>query len=178
MLRLHIERYESRKGFFQKLEYGLKARLFCPALELQTIRNHNLGRTVMYEVPEVEAHKREAQRAHDRFENRSVFSSKEPGGIFSDLASEIYHNAKAYFCFTVTVADAIEGISITCPDLNTLVECERDIQSAFDALEQSVQNALAFETGRQQVFAPDGTEEPEGVQPADWGNPQRWFTHR
>ncbi len=166
-----------QQSLFRTIEYVLQVTIVCTADDLNTLTEHGLHHNQLFVVPEVETHQQNARQAFERADNRSVFDPKAAAGMFTDHAAGLIHLARAKLAFAVTVADAIEGTTIICRDLREMVRCERQITDAFDELHQDLENVLAFTTDREQVLAPEGAEEPDGIAPANWANRQNWWRH-
>lgn len=168
-MNLQFQRQQERTAFGSR-EYILHALLICSGEQLHLIKDHRLDRKILFAIPEKEHFRQRAEAAFDRADNRSVFSHKDAGKMFTDQLAGLVHAARAGCAFAVTVADAINGVSIRCPDLLEVLDCERQIAAAFDELYRDLENAYAFSVSREQILVPDGIDEPPGPPPADWGN--------
>jgi hypothetical protein len=155
-------------------EYVLAVNLVCTPEELTAITDHRLTRQALFAVPERDAHHEQADRAFARSDARANLRFGEASKLLLDTLAGLYHAVCAHTAYTLTVADAIAGTTVRCPDLFELLGAERSITEAFDTLDRTVHDALAFTYGREQILTPDGTEDPVGVPPAHWSNPQRW----
>ncbi len=167
-----------RRSFFGAIEYMLHVTIIVDANEEQTIVQHGLTRNELYALPEIETHLENAQRAFSRADKRSLLRTSDAGKMVIDTIAGLVHVSRAKLSYVLTVADALVGTTITCRDLRQLVTCEETITSAFDKLNEDIENAIAFATGREEVFAPENAPEPEGLPPAAWGNRQQWWRAR
>ncbi len=168
-MQLLLQRTQERTMFGSR-EYVLHVTLICTAEEFELVVDHGLSETQLFAVPEVENHQQQADRAFQRSDVWSPFNAKEARQLLSDSLSGLTHTMRAKLAFVLTVADAIDGTSISCPNLRELVDCEREITDAFDDLNEDVQDALHFATDREQVFTPDDTDQPDGPPPATWAD--------
>ena len=165
---------DQRRPFRQAITYILQVTIVCNAQELAIIREHGLLNNQLFVVPEQQVHRDAVDAAFERADSRPVFHSASAAKMFADHFSAAVHAIRARHCLSVSVADALDGTTIECPNLHELIACEYQISTAFDELYRDVANALAFSLAREQVLEPDDVEEPEGPPPADWANRQRW----
>lgn len=162
------------RSIWRRPEYVLNVTLIGEPDELQIITDHRLDRSLLFSVPEREHFRERATAAFERSDNRSIFRTAGAVGLLADNAAALINGLRARLGLTLTVADAIDGVSIRCPDLHELLETETAITTAFDKLAEDVEHALAFATAREQVLVPENDPAPEGVQPAQWGNHHHW----
>ena len=157
--------HDQRRTRSGAIEYVLHATLICNPIALEIIEEHGLKKKTLFEVPEVDAHRQQAQQAFDRSFDRSIFKSQDAGKIIIDNLTGAVHFARSKLAFSITVADALSGTSISCPHLDEIVACERQISEAFDALYRDVTNAMNFSTRQEHVLAPDGDEDMTIINP-------------
>ena len=167
-----------RRSIFGAMEYVLNVTLVCDADDLQVIRDHRLGHIKLFALPEIETHRDRADRAFARGDMRSLFQPADAGKLIVDTIAGMFHAARSKFAFAVTVDDAINGTTITCPDQFQLLACEEEITAAFDDLNRHLDDARAFSVGREQVLVPDDVDEPAGPPPAAWADRHTWWRPR
>jgi len=164
-----------RRTLFGSSEYITDISLLCTATERQVIADHRLDRIQLFAVPEIEINQQRSMQAFERSDARSVFFSNDAGKLLIDILAGLIHAARSRMAFSVTVADAIAGTTIRCSDLFQQLEAEQQINAAFDDLHRTVENALAFSIGREQVLVPEEADETNAITPARWANPQDWW---
>ena len=156
---------------FRKVKYVLHLNLVCTPDEVAIIHRHRLHETVLYEVPEIETYRTQATRALMASDARSCFNPHGAKDMMSDLASSAYYTIAAWSSYSLTVADLLAGTTVTCLSLFEQLECEEIITSQLDDLDQTVQDALAFDVGREQILEPDDQTDQAGVPPHRWARP-------
>lgn len=177
MMELLTQRHR-RRSLFGSSEYTTDISLLCTAAERQVIADHRLDRIQLFAVPEIEINQQRSIEAFERSDARSVFFSYDAGKLLIDILAGLFHAARSRMAFAVTVDDAIAGTTIRCSDLFQQLEAEQQINAAFDDLHHTVEDALAFSIGREQVLVPEDVDEPDGLPPANWADRRQWWRER
>ncbi|MGH1419410.1 MAG: hypothetical protein ACRBCJ_11185 [Hyphomicrobiaceae bacterium] len=163
-----------RTSFGHPIVYILDVTIATTVEERCLIKDHHLGKTTLYAVPEIVTNQDRATTAFQRSDNRSCISSSDTPRLIADIVSALFHMMRANFGYRITVNDAISGTRVLCADLYELLDLETAITTNFDELDRDVQNALAFTIGREQILIPETNEELTTTPPAYWADHHRW----
>lgn len=155
----------------RKVKYVLHLNLVCTPDEVAIIHRHRLHETVLYEVPEIETYRTRATRALMAGDARSCFNPRGAKDMITDFATSAYYTVAAWSSYSLTVTDVLAGTTVTCLDLYQLLDAEETITSQLDDLDRTVQDALAFDVGREQILEPDDHADQDGVPPHRWARP-------
>ncbi len=166
-MRLLLHRSQHRT-VFRQLRYTLDVTLVTSQEERRVIKAHRLYEQSAYIVPEALEFDRRATAACERERSLSPLRTKDSGAIIKADIAALYFWLRARTAFHVTVADMCNSIVITCTNMPQLIACENEITATFDELKVTVDNALTFETGREQILAPDAEADPDITPPAAW----------
>ena len=172
-MQLMLQR-NARPGRGRRLTYILYVSLLPDEAEHDIITRHRLGQTELFAIPEIELHLRQATDAFERSVNNDCLTEDGAKQFIANTASALYHNVVAWCGTRVLVRDALQGTTITCPDVYELLECERKIAEAFDKLDSTVRDVLAFDVGREENHLPDTDDRPTGTPSRAWANHFQW----
>ncbi len=169
-MRLRLHRSATR-SLFGSVEYHLTVELFTSRQEADVIAAHRLTEHTVYIVPEALEYQRRTNAALER--DRSLSAWRDGGAVVRSNLTAFYFWLRTRLAFSVTVASMMQGTIINCTNLEQLLACERELIAAFDTLKLSVDDALAFDQGREQLLAPDAEDDTERAPPATWRPNQR-----
>jgi hypothetical protein len=87
-------------------------------------------------------------------------------GVWVETGRHLTLTTRALLAFRITVGDLVRGVSIENRNLMAMMEIERVLVTAIDALDTTVAAALGFERTSEDVLAPG--EDDNGITPARW----------
>lgn len=165
---------DQRRASLRKRYYCLNVTIICEPEERIAIEEHRLLNDPIYIAPDVAEHQQRAADAFEQADGRTLFDATGAKRHFGDYVTGLVHTFQSWRGLTVTVADALAGVTIECPHLRELVLCEAEITTNFDVLSVDVENAIAFASGREQLLTPENAPEEAGLPPAAWPHPHQW----
>ena len=171
-MELILQRDLRRRWF--ATQYILHITFVLDEEELRPATLNNLTNYTLYQPPTVQTYEHDAERAFNRCRQNKWTSIADTEQGLIDLTAAVFHRSRSFFSFRLTLADAVAGASVGCPDFYAMLSCEEEIAANFDRVAELLDNALAFETEREQVLIPDNAVEADGVPPADWANHANW----
>ena len=158
-----------------KLAYHLDVQLLCDAEERRIIRQHAFLDVFLFADPDRDLTQQRADHILERAQGRNVFNSRGAYAFYGDVCLSLLQWLRSKTYFVVTVRRALEGTTITCSNLEELLTCEEQIRQQFDDVARIVADALAFELGQENLYAPDTDDHDDLPAPATLANPDRGY---
>lgn len=158
-----------------KLAYNLDVQLLCDAEERRVIRQHALLDVFLFADPDRDLTQQRASHVWERAQSRNVFVGRSAYAFYADVCLSALQWLRSKTYFVVTVRRALGGTTITCTNLEELLSCEEQIRHRFDEIARIVVDALAFELGQENLYAPDTDDQDDLPVPAALANPNRGY---
>lgn len=171
-MRSHVIRSQI-PTFWGSHRYRLFARIYPTPAERQLIGRHRLEAVEIFHDPVREHFTAQSDAAHRRAKAHGLFVAK-AGDAIGVLGAEIVASVAAIRglrAFNITVADLLNGVTITHKRLTAIGEIETAVVDCIDHIARTVEAARRYSDEVQDLYEP-ANERPDAVRPADW--PRAW----
>lgn len=153
--------------------YRLSVRIYVDREDLQIIQHHRLELIEFFHDPIRDELNANASAAHEKVKGHRliVTTMRDAGTICTSEIRTLVSTVRALLTFQVTLADLLQGVSITHRSLQAIGEIEHVLTECIDRIDHFVRAARSYSDEAEDIFAP-GTDADPTIPPAEW--PQTW----